>query len=210
MRNTLHTGSILEQKNHSFLYTVKQPELDIQELKAGNENAFRLLMKLHGKGIFNLCLGMIPNREDAEDITQDVFIEAYRYIGSFREGSQIKTWLSRIALNKCYDHIKYSKRQKRYGIMQSLFDKDDNPIELPSNFAHPGIAVENKEHAKALYGALATLSENQKTAFTLFEMHGMDYKQIAETMELTVSAVESLLSRARAGLRKKLRAYFTV
>jgi RNA polymerase sigma factor (sigma-70 family) len=184
-------------------------EVDIQELKAGNEQAFRQLMHIHSRGIFNLCLGMIPNREDAEDITQDVFVEAYKHIATFREGAHIKTWLFRIALNKCYDHIKYSKRQKRHGIMQSLFDKDDNPIELPSNFQHPGITIENKEHAKALYGALATLPENQKTAFTLYEMQGMDYKQIAETMSLSVSAVESLLSRARGGLRKKLQTYYT-
>lgn len=184
-------------------------EVDIAALKAGDEQAFRQLMNLHGKGIFNLCIGIVPNREDAEDITQDVFIEAYNHINSFREGAHIKTWLFRIALNKCYDHIKYTKRQKRHGIMQSLFDKEDNPIELPSNFAHPGITVENKEHARALYGALATLPENQKTAFTLYEMQGLDYKQIADTMGVSVSAVESLLSRARAGLRKKLHAYYT-
>ncbi len=184
-------------------------EVDIQELKAGNEEAFRQLIAVHGRGIFNLCLGMIPNREDAEELTQDVFIEAYKHIGSFREGSTLKTWLFRIALNKCYDHIKYSKRKKRYGIMQPLYDKDDNPIELPSNFQHPGIAIENKEHAKALYGALNTLPENQRTAFTLYEMQGLDYKQIADTMAVSVSAVESLLSRARGGLRKKLQDYYT-
>ena len=93
--------------------------------------------------------------------------------------------------------------------MQSLFDKEDNPIELPSNFQHPGITLENQEHAKALYGALATLPENQQTAFNLYEMQGMDYKQIAETMAVSVSAVESLLSRARSGLRKKLQTYYT-
>ncbi len=184
-------------------------EVDIQELKAGDERAFRQLMDLHGKGIFNLCLGMIPNREDAEDITQDVFVEAYKHIREFRESAHIKTWLFRIALNKCYDHIKYSKRKKRSGIVQSLFDKEDNPIEIPSNFAHPGITLENKEHAKALYGALATLPENQHTAFTLYEMQGLDYKQIAETMSVSIPAVESLLSRARAGLRKKLHDYYT-
>jgi RNA polymerase sigma factor (sigma-70 family) len=184
-------------------------EVDIQELKAGNEQAFRQLIDVYSKGIFNLCLGMIPNREDAEELTQDVFIEAFKHISTFREGSHIKTWLFRIAMNKCYDHIKYSKRKKRHGIMQSLFDKDDNPIELPSNFQHPGIALDNQEHAKALYGALATLPENQHMAFTMYEMQGMDYKQIAETMSVSVSAVESLLSRARAGLRKKLQTYYT-
>ena len=184
-------------------------EVDIQDLKAGNERAFRQLIDMHSRGIFNLCLGMIPNREDAEDLTQEVFIEAFKHINSFRENAHIKTWLFRIALNKCYDHIKYNKRKKRHGIMQSLFDKDDNPIDIPSNFQHPGVLLENQEHAKALYGALASLPENQHTAFMLYEMQGMDYKQIAETMSVSVSAVESLLSRARAGLRKKLQAYYT-
>ena len=113
-------------------------EVDIQELKAGDERAFRQLMEMHSKAIFNLCLGMVPNREDAEELTQEVFVEAYRHIGSFREGAHIKTWLFRIALNKCYDHIKYTKRKKRFSLMQSLFDKDDNPIEIPSNFAASG------------------------------------------------------------------------
>ena len=184
-------------------------EVDIQELKAGNQDTFRLLMETYSRDIFNLCLGIVPNREDAEDITQDVFVEAFRSIKSFREGAHIKTWLTRIAINKCYDHLKYTKRKKRFAFMQPLYDKEDNPIEIPSNFEHPGIAIENKEHAKALYGAMGSLPENQQTAFVLYEMQGMNYKQIAETMALSVSAVESLLSRARGGLRNKLQSYYT-
>lgn len=211
MRNTLvDTENILEQKNRPFLYTVKQPESGTGTLKTGKEQAFQKLMHLYGKGIFNLCIGMIPNRENAENITRDVFVEAYQYMDSSGQGEQVKTWLSRIALNKCYNHIKYSKRQKKYGIIQSLFYTNANPLEVPHNFAHPGIALENKEHAKVLYGALAVLPETQKAAFTLHEMQGMDYKQIADTMKLSVPAVESLLSRARTGLRKKLRVYFTL
>jgi len=184
-------------------------DIDINELKAGNEDAFRLLINTYSRDIFNLCLGIVPNREDSEDITQDVFIEAFRGIKSFREGSHIKTWLFRIALNKCYDHLRYTKRKKRFAFMQPLYDKEDNPIEIPSDFEHPGISIENKEHAKALYGALNSLPESQQTAFTLYEMQGMNYKQIAETMSMSVSAVESLLSRARTGLRKKLEYYYT-
>jgi len=92
--------------------------------------------------------------------------------------------------------------------MQPLFNREDEPIEIPSNFQHPGIALENKEHAKVLYAALETLPESQHTAFLLYEMQGLNYKEIAETMAVSVSSVEALLFRARAALRKKLHTYY--
>jgi RNA polymerase sigma factor (sigma-70 family) len=183
-------------------------EIDIQALKAKNEDAFRHLVNLFGRDIFNVCLGIIPNTEDAEDLSQETFVKAFNSIDSFREDAQIKTWLIRIAINLCYDHLKWSKRKKRHAIMQPLFNRDDEPIEIPSNFQHPGIALENKEHAKVLYAALETLPESQHTAFLLYEMQGLNYKEIAETMAVSVSSVEALLFRARAALRKKLHTYY--
>lgn len=184
------------------------PEIDIQKLKAKNEEAFRQFIDAYGKDIFNLCLSIVPNNEDAEDISQEAFIEAHKNIHLFREGAHIKTWLYRIAINKCYDYLKWSKRKKRFAIMQPLFNREDEPIEIPSDFQHPGITLENKEHAKVLYAALETLPENQNTAFVLFEIQGMSYKEISDTMKVTVSAVEALLFRARAALRKKLYKYY--
>jgi len=184
-------------------------EIDIEALKAKDQIAFRQLVIAYSKDIFNLCLGIIPNIEDAEDISQEAFVKAYNSIDSFREGSHIKTWLYRIAINLCYDHLKFTRRKKRYAILQPLFNREDEPIEIPSNFQHPGIVLENKEHAKVLYAALESLPENQHTAFLLYEMQGMNYKQIAETMTVSVSSVEALLFRARASLRKKLHKYYS-
>ncbi|MGP8215396.1 MAG: RNA polymerase sigma factor [Bacteroidia bacterium] len=183
-------------------------EIDIQGLKAKNEDSFRHLVDTYGKDIYNLCLSIVPNTEDAEDLAQETFVEAFNSIHSFREGSHIKTWLYRIAINKCYDHLKWSKRKKRHALLQPLFNREEEPIEIPSNFQHPGITLENKEHARVLYAALETLPENQHTAFLLYEMQGMNYKQVAETMSVTVSSVEALLFRARAALRKKLHKYY--
>jgi len=183
-------------------------EIDILALKNKDEDAFRVLIDTFGKSIFNLCLGIVPIAEDAEDISQEVFIEAFKSIHTFREGAHIKTWLYRIAINKCYDHLKWTKRKKRYALLQPLFNKDEEPIEIPSNFQHPGIVLENKEHAKVLYAAMESLPENQNTAFVLYEMQGMNYKEISETMSVSVSSVEALLFRARAALRKKLHTYY--
>jgi len=184
-------------------------EIDISLLKAKDEQAFRLLVNTYSKDIYNLCLNIVHNPEDGEDLAQEAFIEAFNSIDSFREGAHIKTWLFRIAINKCYDHIKYTKRKKRFAILQPLFNRDEEPIEIPSNFQHPGIVLENKEHAAALYAALETLPENQQSAFVLYEMQGMDYKQIAETIGVSLSSVEALLFRARKGLREKLQKYYT-
>lgn len=184
-------------------------EIDIQALKARDENAFRQLVEAFSKDIFNVCINIVHNTEDAEDLAQEAFIKAFNSIHSFREGSHIKTWLYRIAINLCYDHLKWSKRKKRHAILQPLYNREEEPIEIPSNFQHPGITLENKEHAKVLYAALETLPENQHTAFLLYEIQGMNYKEIAEAMEVSVSSVEALLFRARATLRKKLHNYYT-
>ena len=183
-------------------------EIDIQGLKAKSEDAFRQLVEAFSKDIYNLCLNIVPIKEDAEDIAQETFVEAFNSIHSFRENAHIKTWLYRIAINKCYDHHKFTKRKKRFAILQPLFNKEDEAIEIPSNFQHPGITLENKENAQILYAALETLPENQQTAFTLYEMQGMEYKEIAETMGVSLSSVESLMFRARGTLRKKLHAHY--
>jgi len=183
-------------------------EINIESLKAGDEREFRLLVDAYSKDLYNLCLNIVTNTADAEDLAQEAFIQAYHSLATFREGAQVKTWLYRIAINKCYDHLRYKKRKKRFALLQPLFNKEDEAIEIPSNFQHPGIVLDNKETAKILYAALESLPDNQQTAFVLYEMEGMDYKQIAETMELSMSAIESLLFRARAALRKKLENYY--
>lgn len=183
-------------------------QIDIQALKNKDEQAFKLLVDSFNKDIFNLCINIVPVAEDAEDLAQETFVEAFRSIDGFREGAHIKTWLYRIAINKCYDHLKFTKRKKRYALLQPLFNREEEPIEIPSNFQHPGIVLENKEHAKVLYAALDSLPESQNTAFVLYEMQGMNYKEISETMSVSVSSVEALLFRARAALRKKLHNYY--
>ncbi|NNM95342.1 MAG: RNA polymerase sigma factor [Bacteroidia bacterium] len=182
---------------------------DIEALKANDEDAFRNLIELYGKAVFNLCLNIVANAEEAEDQAQETFIEAWNSIGSFRQDSEIKTWLYRIAMNKCYDFLRRMKRKKRFSVMQPLLNRDEEPIELPSNFQHPGITLENKESAQALFAALETLPDNQQSAFVLYEMEGMDYRQIAQTLDVSVSSVEALLFRARKELRKKLEIFYT-
>jgi len=181
----------------------------IPALRSGDGQAFRQLVAHYQQQVFNTAISMVQDHGMAEDITQEVFITVYRSILSFNEKSSISTWIYRITVNKCLDHLRAKKRQKRSGIFSQLFHTDTGePLHEPPDFQHPGIQLELKEKAQYLFAAIATLPENQKTAFILAHIEDLPQKDIAEIMGLSVKAVESLLQRAKISLRKQLESYY--
>jgi len=159
--------------------------------------------------VFNTAISLVQDHGMAEDIAQEVFITVYRSIAGFNEKASLSTWLYRIAVNKCLDHLRSKTRQKRSGIFTSLFHKDTGEIMFePADFQHPGIQLEHKENARYLFAAIQVLPENQKTVFVLAHIEDLPQKEIAEIMNISVKAVESLLQRAKANLRKKLESYY--
>jgi RNA polymerase sigma factor (sigma-70 family) len=147
----------------------------------------------------------LQHREEAEDITQEVFIEVYQSLSKFKEQSTISTWIYRITVNKCLDHLRAKKRHKRFGFITSLFHHETGEVlHEVSHFDHPGIELEKKEKAKLLFQAIEYLPENQKTAFILWHIEDLPQKEIAAIMQCSINAVESLLQRAKANLRKEL------
>ena len=187
---------------------VTESEL-LDGLKSGNESAFRFLVEQHSSRVFNTCLGMIRNREDAEDIAQEVFVEAWQAIGEFRGDSKISTFLYRIAVNRCLDHLRYRKRKKRFAFLSSLFGEDSvQPRFEKGDFSHPGIIMENQERAAVLFRAIESLPESQQVAFTLCKIEGLSLNEAGEIMEKGSKAVESLLTRAKENLRKTLGNYY--
>ena len=141
----------------------------------------------------------------AEDITQEVFVTVFRSILSFNEKSSVSTWIYRITVNKCLDHLRFKNRRKRQGVFSMLFHNDTGEVlHDPPNFVHPGVQLERKENAKHLFAAIDTLPDNQKTAFVLTHVEELSQEEVAEIMDLSVKAVESLLQRAKSYLRKKL------
>ena len=139
----------------------------------------------------------------AEDITQEVFITVFKSILSFNEKSALSTWIYRITVNKSLDHLRAKNRQKRQGIFSRIFNTEED-VPDPPVFDHPGILLERKEDARYLFEAIETLPDNQKTVFILTQIEELPQKEIAEIMNLSIKAVESLLQRAKANLRKKL------
>lgn len=148
---------------------------------------------------------MLQDNSVAEDITQDVFVTVFKSILSFNEKSSLATWIYRITVNKCLDYLRARNRRSKYGIFGQFFaGEDDHVLNEHPTFEHPGIVLERRENAKYLFEAIETLPDNQKTVFVLANIEELPQKEIAEIMDLSVKAVESLLQRAKANLRKKL------
>jgi RNA polymerase sigma-70 factor (ECF subfamily) len=164
---------------------------------------FEKLYNQYSVLVYNLALNYLQNVEDAEEITQDVFIQINNSLSKFEEKSSLKTWIYRITINKCLDFIKHKNSQKRYFIFGR---KSQNEFEIAnaSNFEHPGILLENKEKAKVLFDIINELGENQKTAFLLSKVDGLSNPEIAEIMNLSISSVESLVFRAKNTLKEKI------
>ena len=165
-------------------------------------------MELNQSRVYNTCLGLIKNEEEADDLSQEVFIEVFRSINTFRGEAKLTTWIYRIAVTKSLEFIRSGKRKKRFAILKSLgISDDEKSLEIP-DFTHPGIQMENKERARILFDAMDRLPDNQKVAFTLSKIEGLNYEEIAGVMGKSVSSVESLLHRARLNLQKHLFKYY--
>jgi RNA polymerase sigma factor (sigma-70 family) len=181
----------------------------IQEIKSGDAGAFEELFTLFKDRVFNTAVSYLQNKEDAEEITQDVFVEVYRSINKFKGKSGIGTWIYRITVNKSLDRIKHRKRKKRFAFLTSLFDSEgEELVHQPFEFNHPGVEAESKEITKYLFNAINQLPENQRTAFILTEIEGLSHAEAGEVMNKTAKAVESLLRRAKEGLKAILSAVY--
>jgi len=190
-------------------YVPKSDETDlVARLKQGDESAFRIIVETRKDLVYNTALGLLQNAGDAEDITQEVFIKVYESVHQFKGESAFSTWLYRIAVTKSLEMIRNRKRKKRFAFITGLFGDSNELRHDPPDFVHPGIQLDNREKASVLFKAIEKLPENQRIAFTLHKVEGVPYQEISEIMKITVSAVESLIHRAKANLRKWLEDFY--
>jgi RNA polymerase sigma factor (sigma-70 family) len=166
---------------------------------------FQEIYDLHKDLVFNLALQYVQNYEDAEEITQDVFVMVYKSLETFRFESKYSTWLYKITINKSLDFIKSKNRKKRLGFIQSLFHEDTNEIkhDIP-NFDHPGVQLEQREAIKNIFYHINQLPDNQRTVLILSKIEQKSQKEIAEILDISPKAVESLFQRAKSNLQNKM------
>ncbi len=180
----------------------------INHILNNNPIGFKTLVNNYQLMVVNTCYGFVHNREDAEDIAQEVFIEVHRSLHRFKKESKLSTWLYRISVNKSLNFIRDNKKNSWFQSLDILFGSEKSTgkvIELsaPTNNI-PDKIIENKETGNVIYEAINSLPKNQKVAFTLHKYEDLSYKEIAEVMELSLSSVESLLFRAKQNLQSKL------
>ena len=180
----------------------------VEQLKKGDETAFKTIVDTWQNMVYNTALGIVQSAEDAEDIAQEVFVQVYQSISSFKGESKLSTWLYRITVTKSLDHERRKKRKKRFGFVRSLFGEQNEVTVHPPDFHHPGVTLDNKEDAAVLFRAIGELPDNQRVAFTLNKVEGLSYQEVSEVMKTTVSSVESLMHRAKNNLKKKLEDYY--
>lgn len=187
-----------------------EEERFIEELRAGKQTAYSQLLDDYQQKVFSTCISFVPNKEDAEDIAQEVFLEVFKSVANFKGDSKLSTWIYRIATNKSLEFIRKKNTKKRFAFMQTIMG-NEIPIDKTSYFTefdHPGILLENKEKSATIFKAIHTLPESQKVIFTLAKIDGKSYQEIVEITGKSLSSVESILFRAKKGLQEKLENFY--
>jgi RNA polymerase sigma-70 factor (ECF subfamily) len=174
----------------------------LYRLKSGNREAFAELVSDYQKQVINICYRFLLNREDAEDVSQEVFIEAWHSIKNFRGESKLGTWIYRIAATRSLDEIKRQKRKKRISSIGKTLHLEQI-TNLISGKERPDHMLEEKEGLNLLLDALNKLPDNQRIALTLSKIEGHNNQEIADIMQTTLTAVESLIYRAKQNLKTK-------
>lgn len=184
-----------------------------KELAEGIANQDRrsihTLVTKYQEKVIKTAFYLVQDMEDAEDLSQEVFMEVIRSIHQYQHKATLYTWIYRITINKSLDHM---RKKKRRGFIQRLESMTGISMDGSSGIHKDAMIaethMETKEKRHVLDTAINSLPENQKIAFTLNKFDELSYKEIAEIMNLSVSAVESLLHRAKLNLQKKLVRYY--
>jgi RNA polymerase sigma-70 factor (ECF subfamily) len=180
----------------------------IHLLIEGNEKAFSELVITYQNMVYNTVLSMVQNVEEAEDLAQEVFIQVFQSINSFRGDSKLSTWIYRISITKALDLERKKRTLKRLEYFKNTIGIGTREEETISDFNHPGIDLLNKEKSAILFKALKKIPENQRIAFTLIKAEGLSYAEVGEIMKISTGAIESLIQRAKTNLKKILEVYY--
>jgi len=173
----------------------------LKRISEGDNLAFKELFVLYKDKVLQICYRFILNQEDAEEVMQDVFLEVHRSISSFRGDASFSTWLYRIATTKSLDELKRQNRKKRIHLIKKSIGLD-SLFNTASENPTPDTIIETKENIRIIKQALDSLPEQQRIAITLSKIDGASNVLVAEIMDITIFAADSLIYRAKKNLIK--------
>lgn len=182
-----------------------QDELLIRRAQSGDEGAFEQLLLAHQKGVYNLCLRMAGNPDDALDLSQEAFIRAWRALGQYQFDAAFSTWLFRLTSNVCIDFLRRQKRQQHMSLTVTDDDEPGEEFTVPDPAPGPEEQAVHNERRQAVARAMAALPGDYRAVMQLRAVEELSYEQIAEILDIKVGTVKSRLARARTQLRKILK-----
>jgi len=177
----------------------------VSELQAGSDTAFDWLVTYYHASVYNVIYGILSDRADATDVTQEVFLKAFRGIGGFRQGSSLKTWLYRIAVRESLNHRRWWHRHCRNEVSLDASLREDQAVtQIEDLSATPFERLAARETQSAVHNALAELPDVYRSAVILRDLEGLSYEEVAEVLETSVATVKTRILRGRRALRKLL------
>src|SRR5579863_6797938 len=177
------------------------PDIELMlQFQKGDERCFEELVHKHSRGVINLVYRYLSDASRAEDVAQDIFVKVYRARMKYEPKAKFSTWLYRIAVNHCLNEIRARKSQP------SIAAPIDDMLEEPVG-ENPDARMSRLELQRAVKQAIDSLPENQRMAVILARYEEMSYDEIAQTMQLSLEAVKSVLFRAKENLKQALSRY---
>ena len=195
--------------HHSSSVKRQEEQLLVDRCRRGDRESFAQLMRLHEKQIYNFTYRMLGSEGEAEDLTQDIVIAAFRGIRSFRGEAKFSTWLYRIALNQARNRIKYLSRRNFFARQRRRADYGTNTVSespegLPDSAPTPEQWTMTKDLAAQVQECLNQIPLQARQILVLRDIQGFSYDELSEMLSLKSGTVKSRLHRARAALRECL------
>jgi len=187
----------------------------VRRLKQRDEAAFREMVNTYQQQVFNLVFRMLGNREESEDLAQEVFVTVFKSIDRFRGDSKLSTWIYRIAVNHCKNRFKYLARRMHHASQtldevseRNAAGRDGGPaMMLQAQISEPDKVVEGMQLEEAIQREIAALDEDQRVLIILRDIQGLSYQEIASITGLAEGTVKSRLHRARMSLKDNLKRF---
>lgn len=176
----------------------------IQQILDGDQEAFAQLVTAYEKQVYNLCLRMSGNPEDARDLAQEAFLKAWRGLRFYKSEASFSTWLYRLTANVCIDFLRQKKRRPTVSLTVDGENEDSQELEVPDTAPTPEERALHRETAESVRRAMEQLDEEFRLVLTLRVTEGLSYDEIGRILNLNAGTVKSRLARARSKLQKIL------
>ncbi len=180
-----------------YMHTNLTDSYLVQQARDGQTEAFSVLVDRYRQKVFQTCMGFVHNTDDAEDLTQEIFVKAWSALKSFDGRAAFSTWLYRIAVNRAINHTRKNKLRSFIGFNDEVTESGYSDDDADTNLLR-------SEQSAQIKSAVNRLKSNQKKAFVLFYYQEMSLIEVAEILEMSPKATESLIFRARKKLQELL------